>query len=123
MRDATDFDPTFPGGDGFSQTFSATSGAIAVIGVLMAVGIIAAIVVTVYRSARMVRRGQNPLTIQEDLARSAQRAMDANATVSPLVPTDARTREQRLAELDDLHARGVISDDEHRTARAEVLRG
>ncbi|MDP4332862.1 SHOCT domain-containing protein [Curtobacterium sp. A7_M15] len=31
--------------------------------------------------------------------------------------------EQRLAELDDLHARGVISDDEHRAARAETLRG
>jgi uncharacterized membrane protein len=31
--------------------------------------------------------------------------------------------EQRLAELDDLHARGVISDEEHRSARAEALRG
>jgi uncharacterized membrane protein len=34
-----------------------------------------------------------------------------------------RRHEQRLAELDDLHARGVISDDERRAARAEVLRG
>lgn len=32
-------------------------------------------------------------------------------------------REQRLAELDDLHARGVITDDERRAARAEALRG
>ncbi|MFK4482036.1 SHOCT domain-containing protein [Curtobacterium sp. AB7] len=32
-------------------------------------------------------------------------------------------REQRLAELDDLHARGAITDDEHRSARAEALRG
>lgn len=32
-------------------------------------------------------------------------------------------REQRFAELDDLHARGVITDDERRAARAEALRG
>lgn len=32
-------------------------------------------------------------------------------------------QEQRLAELDDLHARGVITDDERRAARAEALRG
>ncbi|WP_416395419.1 MULTISPECIES: SHOCT domain-containing protein [unclassified Curtobacterium] len=32
------------------------------------------------------------------------------------------SREQRLAELDDLRARGVISDEEHRAARAEALR-
>ncbi|MBT1677438.1 hypothetical protein KK087_14470 [Curtobacterium flaccumfaciens pv. flaccumfaciens] len=30
--------------------------------------------------------------------------------------------EQRLLELDELHARGVISDDERRAARAEALR-
>lgn len=31
--------------------------------------------------------------------------------------------EQRLLELDELHARGVITDDERRAARAEALRG
>jgi hypothetical protein len=31
--------------------------------------------------------------------------------------------EARLAELDDLHARGVITADEHAKARAEVLAG
>ena len=31
--------------------------------------------------------------------------------------------EARLAELDDLRARGVISDEEHRAARARVLAG
>ena len=35
--------------------------------------------------------------------------------------TPARTVEERLAELDDLHSRGVISDDEHRDARAKIL--
>lgn len=37
--------------------------------------------------------------------------------------TPGNRHEQRLAELDDLHARGVISDEEHREARAEALRG
>lgn len=37
----------------------------------------------------------------------------------PMVP--ARTVEERLADLDDLHERGVISDDEHRDARARIL--
>lgn len=34
-----------------------------------------------------------------------------------------RRPEARLAELDALHARGVISDEEHRAARAGVLHG
>ena len=34
-----------------------------------------------------------------------------------------KSTEQRLAELDDLRARGVIDDDEYRTARARVLGG
>ena len=82
-------------------------------GVVTLLGIVAVVVVTVYRSRRMVARGQNPLTVQEDIA---YRAMQSQT----LAPTT--TLEQRLAELDDLHRRGVITDDEHRTARAETLR-
>jgi hypothetical protein len=33
-----------------------------------------------------------------------------------------RSTEERLVELGDLHARGLISDDEHRSARADLLR-
>ena len=32
-----------------------------------------------------------------------------------------KSTEQRLRELDDLHARGVINDEEHRAARAAAL--
>jgi hypothetical protein len=39
---------------------------------------------------------------------------------SPLL-APAKTLEQRLAELDDLHARGVISDAEHTSGRAAAL--
>ena len=36
---------------------------------------------------------------------------------------DARSLEQRLAELDDLHRRGVISSEEHAAARRQALQG
>jgi cytochrome c-type biogenesis protein CcmH/NrfG len=83
-------------------------------GVIVVLGTIAVIVLAVYRSTRMANRGQNPLTLTEDLAFQATQS----ATLAPV-----KSLEQRLAELDDLHARGVISDDEHRAARADALRG
>lgn len=83
-------------------------------GVIVVLGMIAVIVLAVYRSTRMANRGQNPLTLTEDLAFQATQS----ATLAP-----GKSLEQRLAELDDLHARGVISDDEHRAARADALRG
>ncbi len=57
------------------------------------------------------RQTDNPP--QEDLA---YRAMQS-AAFAPAV-----SREHRLAELDDLHRRGLITDDERRDARAEALR-
>lgn len=91
-----------------------------VFGALFTVGIVVVVVAVVviislslYRAKRMADRGQNPLTVQEDIAYQAMQSRT-------LAPT--RTLEQRLAELDDLHRRGVISDDEHRAARAEALR-
>ena len=45
-------------------------------------------------------------------------AGDDDATPATVV---ARTKEARLTELSDLHARGTISDDELAAARAKVL--
>ncbi|WP_242090079.1 SHOCT domain-containing protein [Curtobacterium sp. DN_7.5] len=85
-----------------------------VIAVVIGLGFVAMIVTVAVRSARMAKRGQNPFTLQEDLAYQAMQSK----TLAP-----DKSLEQRLAELDDLHARGVISDEEHRLARAEALRG
>lgn len=93
--------------------FDVAATIITVGGVIVVLGIVATIVLAIYRAKRMSDRGQNPLTLQEDLA---YRAMQSRTFAPPT------TLEQRLAELDDLHRRGVISDDEHRTARAEALR-
>jgi len=81
--------------------------------VVIGLGFVAIVVTIIVRSARMAKRGQNPFTVQEDLAYQAVQSR----TLAP-----EKSLEQRLAELDDLHTRGVISDDEHRAARAEALR-
>ncbi|MCA5923210.1 SHOCT domain-containing protein [Curtobacterium oceanosedimentum] len=104
-----------PEGSGASDLFSGWFGvAFGVVAALMLLTTLTIVLVTLYRGKRMADRGQNPLTVQEDLA---HRAMQSR-TLAPDTPL-----EQRLAELDDLHARGVISDEEHRRARAEALRG
>src|SRR4051812_41549443 len=93
---------------------SAAIGTAVTIGaVLIGVGFVIAIAVAIYRATRMANRGQNPLTLQEDIA---HRAMQSK-TLAPV-----QSLEQRLAELDDLHERGIISDDEHRSARTDALR-
>lgn len=104
------------------QGFDVVMTVIAVGGVVVVLGVIAAIVVAVYRAQRMAKRGQNPLTLHEDLAYQASRSATLAPASAPSRPTTP-SLEQRLAELDDLHRRGVISDEEHRTARADVLRG
>jgi cytochrome c-type biogenesis protein CcmH/NrfG len=93
-------------GGGFDAMF-------VVVPVMIGLGFVAIVVTIVLRSARMAKRGQNPFTIEEDLAYQAMQSR----TLAP-----EKSLEQRLAELDDLHARGVISDEEHRSARAEALR-
>ncbi|MFC0681687.1 SHOCT domain-containing protein [Lysobacter korlensis] len=92
-----------------------TSGFDLMFGIVLAV-VIAGFAVTVALlavNARRVRRaGHNPVTLNADLA---VRVLESDL----LAP--GRSKEHRLRELDDLHARGVITAEEHRTARAEVL--
>jgi hypothetical protein len=42
-------------------------------------------------------------------------------TVAALIPVEARTVEQRLAEIDALHASGTITDAERDEARVRVI--
>jgi len=88
--------------------------AIMIVGVVVVLlGFVTVVGLIVYRSTRMVRRGQNPITLQEDLLAQAMHSQ----TLAP-----RRSTEERLGELEDLHARGLISDDEHRAARMDLLR-
>ena len=83
-----------------------------IVATLIAIGFVVTIATVVYRSVRLARRGVNPLTLQEDLATRALRS-------EALAPS--RSKGDRLAELDALHATGRISDTEHAAARARVL--
>ncbi|GAA2234937.1 SHOCT domain-containing protein [Herbiconiux moechotypicola] len=84
--------------------------ALAVIAVVAVV-----IVVQIVANVRRVRQaGHNPLTLQADLT---TKLLD-----SEMLSKD-RSTEERLGELDRLHDRQAISEDEYRTARARVLAG
>ena len=83
--------------------------AFAVVALLVIAGF-AFVAYAAVRSARAARRaGIDPFTPDAQLLAEA-------------ISAQGRTVEQRLAELDDLHRRGVISTEEHGTARARALR-
>lgn len=97
------------------------SGALGLFGIFFVIAalVVAAgfvfVIVAIVRNARKVSAsGQDPLTLQSDLA---VRAMN-----SQLLAPGAST-EARLAEVDDLRSRGVISAEEHTAARAKILGG
>jgi hypothetical protein len=99
-----DVDPT-----GASAGFSTMFGLVAI---LVALGLAFGIGSVVYRSVHLTRRGVNPLTLREDLATQALRS-------GALAP--ARSKSDRLDELDLLRSTGRISESEHAAARTRIL--
>ena len=82
---------------------------------LLVVGVVVFVVVSAVRSRRVLAEaGLDPLAAQAQLA--------ARLANGPLA-TQQKTLEQRLSELDDLRARGVISESEHAASRAAALLG
>lgn len=105
-------DPTMSGAvTGFSTIF-------VIVATIVVLGFVFAIVVGVRKYQLLRREGVDPLTVDAALAAKVLKS-DA------LRPADggAPTIETRLREVDDLRARGVISEDEHRAARAAILAG
>jgi len=85
-----------------------------IIGLIVTVGFVFTIVLAARNFAKIRKAGHDPLTLQADLA---TRALDSEL----LAPK--QSMEQRLAELDDLVTRGVITDEERVAARADILAG
>jgi len=87
------------------------------------------IVVAVRKHRILKDAGVDPFTVDAAIAAKVLRSdafSSSTRTPSPepaAEPAPAPTIEMRLAELDDLRSRGVITEDEHREARAAVLRG
>jgi hypothetical protein len=77
---------------------------------VIAVGVVVLIVVKVVAARR---RGINPLTFDAELAAKLR----DSSVLQPEEPVEAR-----LAEIEGLHGRGVITDAERDAARAAVLR-
>ena len=100
--------------DPFTASISAFGVIFAIASIVITAGFITVIVIIVRNFARAKAAGHDPLTLETDLA---MRALDSEI----LAP--AKSIEQRLAEIDDLAARGIISPDERQAARAEVLAG
>ena len=75
-------------------------------------GFVLTVVIAVKGRRTLLDAGINPLTAQAELAAKLKKS-------EVLAP--AQSLEQRLTELDDLHRRGVISTEEHATARDKAL--
>ncbi len=73
------------------------------------------VVTSIVRSRKVLQNGGlDPLTAQSQVVAGLARG--------PLT-APVRTLEQQLAELDDLHRRGVITTEEHREGRRRALGG
>ena len=91
---------------GFNMMFYGVSAFIAVIMVI--------VVISLVKNFKVMKaRGVNPLTAHGEIA-----ARMAKGTL-----LEGKSIEQKLAELDDLRKRGVISDAEHAEGRKRALGG
>lgn len=98
-------DPINPVMPGFDAAFG-------LVGVLVAIVAIVSIALAVRNASKAVEAGQNPLTVEYDLA---LKALSSEA----LAPE--RSMEDKLAEVERLYAAGTISADEREAARLRIL--
>ena len=108
-------------GDGSGVPSDGTfSGLFGVFIVIFVLAIAFAIVRAVMNTKKMVDAGQNPLTLQTDIELAALKSQ-ALAPAATTVTASSATVEQKLAQLDDLHARKIITDEELAASRLKVL--
>lgn len=92
-------------------------------GVLFVGAVIFIIVVSV-RNWRVAKQaGYDPLAMETQLAAQVGRSALLAPAGATAASSQAKSIEERLIELDGLHARGVISDGELAAARAKALEG
>ncbi|MGV9193400.1 SHOCT domain-containing protein [Microbacterium sp. MC2] len=91
--------------------------------VLVIAGGVVGVVINVRKYRLLRRAGHDPLTVDAAIAAKILDSELPRAGTAPADPALPRTVEERLAEIDDLHTRGVISADERAAARAAILAG
>ncbi|MDL9980854.1 SHOCT domain-containing protein [Microbacterium candidum] len=84
---------------------------------LFAAMVVFVVVVAIRKWAVLRGAGIDPLTVD---AQIAAKLVNSDVLKGAPAPTSV---EERLARLDDLERRGVITADERATARADILRG
>jgi hypothetical protein len=97
---------------------------IAIVVIIFVVGVGSSI----WRYSVLRRGGLNPFVAREQLEARLNQTLTAPPAPPPPPapappPAPGRSIEQRLAELGDLHARGVISDNELAAGRAAIIAG
>jgi len=103
-------------GPGMESASTGFGGFFALFMILFVGAVIFSIVVGIRKYRILHDAGTDPFTVDAAVA--------AKVLKSDMLNTPAgRPLEERLAELDGLLSRGVISPDEHREARAAILRG
>ena len=75
----------------------------------------------IWRAVVLYRGGLNPMVAKEQL--EARLAQSLKSGAAPVSGQPAKTVEERLAELDDLRERGVITAEERAAGRAKVIGG
>jgi hypothetical protein len=82
------------------------------------IGAIGAVVTAIWRFSVLRSGGLNPFVAREQL----EARLNQSQMLRP-PPVAEKSIEQRLAELDDLHERGLISDAERAAGRAKIIAG
>jgi len=75
----------------------------------------------IWRTVVLRKGGLNPFVAKEQMEVQLRKKLRETAAPTPAPPT--KTMEERLAELDDLHERGVITAEERAAGRAKVIGG
>lgn len=108
---------------GFGGTPPEFGGFFALILLVAVGGVIFSAVVGMRKYRVLKDAGVDPFTVDAAVAAKVINSDILRPAQPSAPPAPERTVEERLVELDSLHARGVISDDERRTARAAILGG
>jgi hypothetical protein len=88
---------------------------------LFVIGGIAAIGSAIWRFSVLRSGGLNPFVAREQLEAKLNQTLTPPPPAPPAPPP--LSIEQRLAELEDLHSRGVISSEELAAGRAKIIAG
>lgn len=126
--DLENFMPVAPGDSDFESIQSTAVGISAAVGIFWVIflGVVAWGIYVAVKNYRLAKsRGYDPVTMETDMATRLMDSQIMQPAAPTATPTSAApaTVEERLAEIDGLHERGVISAEERAAARAKILGG